>query len=133
MLTWVARQISITRVYWPTLFWLAAVSNLSSTAFLVAAPIVGGVVPLSLLAAVLVLGCASGGLRAVALGHLAPQWRAEVHRWLWAYALMAPLSGLVTAYAVLSALLSRRIEWRGVRYEMRSPNETVVLGRSRPI
>ena len=133
MLTWVARQISITRVYWPTLFWLAAGSNLSSTAFLVLAPVVGGVVPLSLLAVVLALGCASGGLRAVALGHLAPQWRAEVHRWLWAYVLMAPLSGLVTAYAVLNALLSRRIEWRGIRYEMRSPNETVVLGRSKSI
>jgi cellulose synthase/poly-beta-1,6-N-acetylglucosamine synthase-like glycosyltransferase len=133
MLTWVARQISITRVYWPTLFWLAAVSNLSSTAFLVVAPIVGGVVPLSLLAAVLVLGCASGGLRAVALGHLAPQWRVEVHRWLWAYVLMAPLCGLVTTYAVLSALVSRQIEWRGIRYEMRSPNETVVLERSKSI
>ena len=132
-LSWVSRQISITRVYWPLLFWLAAVSNLSSAAFLVLALVVGGVVPLSLLAAVLVLGCVSGGLRAVALGHLAPQWRAEVHRWLWAYVLMAPLSGLVTGYAVVRALASRRIEWRGTRYEMRSPNETVILDRSRPI
>ena len=133
MLSWVARQIRITRVYWPLLFWLAAGSSLSSMAFLVLAPVVGGVVPLSMLAAVLVLGCASGGLRAVALAHLAPQWREEVHRWLWAYVLMAPLSGLVSTYAVLSALASRRIEWRGVRYEMRSPNETVVLERFRSI
>ena len=133
MLSWVARQISITRVYWPALFWLTAVSNLSSMAFLVLAPLVGGVVPLALLAAVLGLGCASGGLRAVALGHLAPQWRVEVHRWLWAYVLMAPLCGLITAYAVLSALVSRQIEWRGIRYEMRSPNETVVLERSKSI
>lgn len=133
MLSWVARQISITRVYWPLLFWLAAASSLSSTAFLVLAPVVGGVVPLSLLAVVLALGATSGGLRAVALGHLAPRWRAEVHRWLWAYVLMAPLSGLVTSYAVVSALRSRRIEWRGFRYEMRSPNETVILERPRPI
>ena len=97
------------------------------------APVVGGAQPLSLLAAILTLGCASGGLRAVALGYLAPQWRAEVHRWLWAYALMAPLSGLVTTYAVLNALASRRIEWRGTRYEMRSSNETVILDRSGPI
>lgn len=133
MLTWVARQISITRVYWPLLFWLAAATNLSATAFLVLAPVAGGAVSLSLLAAVLLMGCASGGLRARALARLAPQWRGEVNRHLWAYTLMAPLSGLVTAYGVVSALLSRRIEWRGIRYEMRSPNETVVLGRSGPI
>jgi hypothetical protein len=42
---------------------------------------------------------------------------------------MAPLAGLATFYGVTRALLSRRIEWRGTLYEMRSPNETVVLGR----
>ena len=42
---------------------------------------------------------------------------------------MAPLSGLVTFYGVARALASRRIEWRGTRYEMRSPHETLVLGR----
>jgi cellulose synthase/poly-beta-1,6-N-acetylglucosamine synthase-like glycosyltransferase len=129
VLTWAARQISITRVYWPALFRLAVVSSGSATAFLVLAPLVGGAVPLGLLAAVLALGCASGGLRAVALARLAPQWRGEVRRFSWAYALMAPLSGLVTFYGVARALLSRRIEWRGTRYEMRSPHETLVLGR----
>jgi cellulose synthase/poly-beta-1,6-N-acetylglucosamine synthase-like glycosyltransferase len=128
-LSWVARQISITRVYWPALFRLALVSTVSSTAFLVLAPVVGGTLPLALLATVLALGCASGGLRAVALARLAPQWRGDVRRFLWAYVLMAPLAGLVTFYGVTRALLSRRIEWRGTRYEMRSPNETLVLGR----
>jgi cellulose synthase/poly-beta-1,6-N-acetylglucosamine synthase-like glycosyltransferase len=129
LLSWAARQISITRVYWPTLFWLAAATNLSSTAFLVLAPLVGGALPLGLLAAILVLGGASGGLRAVALGRLAPRWRRDVRGFFWAYVLMAPLSGLVTAYGILRALASRRIEWRGRRYEMRSPSETVVLER----
>jgi cellulose synthase/poly-beta-1,6-N-acetylglucosamine synthase-like glycosyltransferase len=129
VLSWAARQISITRVYWPALFWLAAVSSLSSAAFLVLAPVVGGTLPMALLITILALGGAAGGLRAVAVGRLAPRWRPEVRRLLWAYVLMAPLSGLVTAFGVLRALASRRIEWRGTRYEMRSPNETVVLGR----
>jgi hypothetical protein len=128
-LSWAARQISITRVYWPALFRLAVVSSLSATAFLVLAPLVGGALPLGLLAAVLGLGCTSGGLRAMALGRLAPQWRRDVRRHLWAYVLMAPLAGLVTFYGVARALASRRIEWRGTLYEMRSPNETLVLGR----
>jgi ceramide glucosyltransferase len=129
VLSWAARQISITRVYWPALFRLAVLSSCSATAFLVLAPLVGGALPLGLLAVVLGLGCASGGLRAVALARLAPQWRRDVRRYLWAYVLMAPLAGLVTFYGVVRALASRRIEWRGTLYEMRSPNETLVLSR----
>jgi cellulose synthase/poly-beta-1,6-N-acetylglucosamine synthase-like glycosyltransferase len=129
VLTWVARQISITRVYWPSLFRPAAVTSLCSLAFLVLAPIAGGALPLTLLAATLGLGMAAGGLRALAVCRLAPRWRSEVRRLLWAYALMAPLAGLVTAFGILRALASRRIEWRGRSYYMRSPNETLVLRR----
>ncbi len=129
VLSWAARQISITRVYWPLLFWLAAANSLGSATFLALAPVVGGTLPLTLMAAVLALGITAGGLRALAVSRLAPQWRVELRRLLWAYALMAPLAGLVTAAGVLRALASRRIEWRGTRYEMRSPHETLVLGR----
>jgi cellulose synthase/poly-beta-1,6-N-acetylglucosamine synthase-like glycosyltransferase len=127
--SWAARQISITRVYWPALFRLAAFSSLCSTAFLVLAVVVGGTLPLALLLGVLALGAVSGALRAVALGRLAPRWQPEVRRLLWAYALLSPLVGLVTTYGVLRALASRRIEWRGRSYLMRSPNETLVLER----
>jgi ceramide glucosyltransferase len=129
VLSWVARQISITRVYWPWLFWLAAVNSLGSVAFLALAPAVGGKLPLALLAAILALGIAAGGLRALAVCRLAPQWRAEIRPLLWAYALMAPLAGIATAFGVVFALASRRIEWRGTRYEMRSPHETLVGDR----
>jgi cellulose synthase/poly-beta-1,6-N-acetylglucosamine synthase-like glycosyltransferase len=129
VLTWAARQISITRVYWPALFRLAAASSLCSATFLALAPVVGGALPLSLLSASLGLGMASGGLRAVAVCRLAPHWCPEVRRLLWAYVLMAPLAGLVTAFGVARALASRRIEWRGRSYYMRSPNETLVLER----
>jgi GT2 family glycosyltransferase len=128
-LSWAARQISITRVYWPALFRAAAVSSLCATGFLMLAPVAGGRLALGLLAAVLSLGCLSGGLRAMALARLAPQWRGDVRRCFWAYVLLAPIAGLVTTYGVLRALASRRIEWRGTRYEMRSPHETLVLGR----
>lgn len=129
VLAWTARQIGITRVYWPALFRLAAASSLSYAALLVLAPLAFSALPLALLGASLALGVTAGALRALALGELAPQWREELGPWLWAYALMAPLAGLVTALGVLRALRSRRIEWRGIRYEMRSPHETLVLGR----
>jgi cellulose synthase/poly-beta-1,6-N-acetylglucosamine synthase-like glycosyltransferase len=128
-LAWTARQISITRVYWSGLFRLAAASSLCSTGFLFLAAAVGGALPLGLLALVLALGCAGGGLRAAAVARLAPRWRDDVRRFFWAYVLLSPLAGLVTTAGVLRALASRRIEWRGTRYEMRSPHETLVLGR----
>jgi ceramide glucosyltransferase len=127
-LSWSARQISITRVYWPRLFRLAALGTLPSAAFLVLAPVVGGPVPLGLLAFVLATSAATGVLRALTLERRAPRWRADIRRFLWAYALLAPLSGVVTAWGVLRALASRRIEWRGKAYEMRSAHETVILG-----
>ena len=127
LLAWSARQISITRVYWPAVFRLAAASNLCSTSFLVLAPLVGGAFPLALVASVLLLSGTSGGLRALALGRLAPRWRRDTRRFLWAYVVMAPLASFVTAAGVVRALVSRRIEWRGRMYEMRSPSETVIL------
>jgi ceramide glucosyltransferase len=126
-LAWSSRQIGITRVYWPALFRLAAVANLPSAAFLVLAPLVGGALPLALLGFVLALGATSGGLRARALATLVPRWRGDLDRFLWAFALLAPLSSLVTAWGILRALASRRIEWRGKVYEMRSPRETVIM------
>jgi ceramide glucosyltransferase len=126
-LSWSARQISITRVYWPRLFRLAALGTLPSAAFLVLAPVVGGAVPLALLALVLCVSVATGGLRALALERHTPHWRADLRRFLWAYALLSPLCGLVTAWGVVRSLATRRIEWRGKLYEMRSPRETVIL------
>jgi cellulose synthase/poly-beta-1,6-N-acetylglucosamine synthase-like glycosyltransferase len=75
VLSWAARQISITRVYWPALFRLAAASSLCSAACLVLAPLAGGTLPLALLIASLGMGSAAGGLRAVAVARLDPRWR----------------------------------------------------------
>jgi ceramide glucosyltransferase len=129
LFAWTARQIGITRVYWPGLFRLAVLGNLPSTALLIVAPAVGASFPLALLGLVLLCGAASGGLRALALSRIAPQWHDELRRFLWAYTLLAPLGGLLTTWGILRALASRRIAWRGKRYLMRSASETVILER----
>lgn len=120
LLDWTTRQIRITRVYWPRMFYLAAASHLAYAAFLVLAPFAGPP-SVALLAAVLLVTCASGGRRAAA---------EPLASHVWAYALFAPLASLVTAQGVVRALLSRRILWRGKLYEMRSPEETVLLGET---
>jgi cellulose synthase/poly-beta-1,6-N-acetylglucosamine synthase-like glycosyltransferase len=124
LLSWCARQITITRVYWPELFAIAAATHLIYGAFLALALLQGAFV---LTAIVLLPGLIGGGLRAKAIAELAPQWRAAISRHLWAYFLLVPFAGVLTLLGVLRALCSRRIEWRGKCYEMRSPTETMVL------
>ncbi len=125
LLSWCARQLTITRVYWPALFSIAAATHLIYGAFLALAILQGA---FALLAIVLLPGLIGGGLRAKAIGELAPQWRETISRHIWAYFLLVPIAGVVTLLGVLRALWSRRIEWRGRVYEMRSPTETVILG-----
>jgi len=124
VLSWSARQITITRVYWPALFAVAAATHLIYGAFLALALFQGA---FALTGMVLLPGLIGGGLRAAAIAELAPQWRETISRHLWAYCLLVPFAGLLTLLGVLRALGSRRIEWRGKIYEMRSPAETIVL------
>ncbi len=124
LFSWSARQIAITRVYWPAFFAFAAVTHLIYGTFLGIALIQGR---FGLMAVVLLPGILGGGLRAMAIAELAPQWRETISRYLWAYALFVPLAGTMTLLGVLRALASRRIEWRGKLYEMRSPTETRIL------
>jgi len=124
LMSWCARQIAITRVYWPALFAVAAATHLVYGAFLALALLQGR---FALTGIVLLPGLVGGGLRASAIADLAPQWRETISRHLWAYFLLVPFAGVVTLMGVLRALWSRRIEWRGKCYEMRSPTETMVL------
>ena len=119
LLSWVARQIKITRVYWPAWFWAAAAHHGLYTAFLVLGPWAGGRAGFVLWVAVLFMGAWTGAARARRF-----PW---VRQYAWAYATMFPLASFLTVQAVLRALVSRRIEWRGRVYEMRSPTETVIV------
>jgi hypothetical protein len=124
LVSWCARQLAITRVYWPALFTVAAVTHLLYGAFLAIALVQGH---FALTALVLLPGVVAGGLRAKAIAELAPRWRGTISRHLWAYALLVPVAGTLTLFGIARALVSRRIEWRGKLYEMHSPTETRIL------
>jgi cellulose synthase/poly-beta-1,6-N-acetylglucosamine synthase-like glycosyltransferase len=119
LLSWVSRQIKITRVYWPRLFWMAAVHHAIYATFLVLGPWAGGGIGLGLWGAVLVMGAWTGARRARRY-----RW---VDRHRWAFATLFPLASFVTLQGVVRALASRRVTWRGRVYEMRSPAETVII------
>jgi cellulose synthase/poly-beta-1,6-N-acetylglucosamine synthase-like glycosyltransferase len=135
------RQLKITRVYAPRLWRIVLISNL-----LFVAVFYGGLalslvrfsrglpfaLPLALVAAIFVLGSCKAllRLRAVALAFDAEHKIRRIstlaaHLFLW------PLASALFLYNALAAACSRRIRWRGIDYELKSPTETVIIDASR--
>jgi ceramide glucosyltransferase len=130
------RQLKITRVYAPALWKIVLVSNL-----LFVLVFYGGLAlacaraalgldyawPLAFVSAVFLLGTwkASFRLRAAAL--VLEDHHAQLRAGLWPHLLLWPLTAALFLYNALAAALSRRIEWRGVTYELKSATETAII------
>jgi cellulose synthase/poly-beta-1,6-N-acetylglucosamine synthase-like glycosyltransferase len=134
------RQLKITRVYAPRLWRTVLISNL-----LFVAVFYGGLalalsrlwrglpaaLPLAFVAAIFVLGSVKALLRlravALAFNDAHKIWRTATlaaHLFLW------PLASALFLYNALAAAFSRRISWRGINYELKSPAETVIINAS---
>jgi ceramide glucosyltransferase len=132
------RQIRITRVYAPRMWALAALAHgfYCGTVLFAAAAIVNevftGVAAFSLLLLALLiplLAALKGALRAVAVSELLPEWRTEVQQWSWAWIALAPVVPFLYLWNMVGAAFSRQVRWRGIRYELISPNQTRILQR----
>ena len=135
-LAWSGRQLAITRVYHPKLWALALFSQALGSFTLwggMAVVIVGwargaGTLGIGLLlAAIYLLGCSKGWLRLRAVSTLFPEQGDLLRRHRVAYLFWGPLASLVSLKGLIGPLWTRDIEWRGIRYRMISPAETVVL------
>jgi len=127
---WCTRQMAITRVYWPNLWRIAGGSQILYSLFLVVGSLAvasGDTIVGGMLAAVLAAGALTGALRARAIQQIGPEWKRCLSGFTLAYALCVPLVGLLTAYGFIRSLLSRRIQWRGKTYEMKSRTETLII------
>jgi ceramide glucosyltransferase len=134
------RQIKITRVYAPHLwkFVLLGGALFALTFFggsllvLVRAALgLSFIIPLVLLGVIFLLGAAKGFVRWQAVMIPLARYRSELRRDLVAQILLWPFASLLYLYNAIAAGLSRRIEWRGITYELKSPGETVIISRDR--
>jgi len=130
------RQIIITRVYAPRLWTMATLAHLLYCSTLLlgigltfAAWLTGGPgVHLLLLALVVAfLAAAKGYLRLVAVSELLPAWKEKLLAYGWAWTLLAPLVPFLYLWNSLVAAFTRRIVWRGIRYELVSAHHTRIL------
>lgn len=140
LLEFTTRQLTVTRVYAPRVWLLAACTHLlynfacwGGAALLVAHALSGrpiGDTLAVLLAGSFWLGALTGGVRAFVAAQVLPsECRARIRRSCWAYLLAGPVVSLLYLYNILASALTRRIRWRGIGYEMISPNETVIFHR----
>jgi cellulose synthase/poly-beta-1,6-N-acetylglucosamine synthase-like glycosyltransferase len=141
LLEFSTRQMTITRVYAPRLWWLALVTHL-----LYSLTFWGGLVWLSinglggglgatlawLLISIFVLGAMTGWLRAAVASRLLAAHQRQLRKHQWAYLLFGPLVSLLYLYNALASAFTRRIVWRGIGYEMISPSKTLIWHRPSP-
>jgi cellulose synthase/poly-beta-1,6-N-acetylglucosamine synthase-like glycosyltransferase len=136
LLEFTTRQLKITRVYAPNLWRFVLFSNL-----LFVAVFFGGLAlaagraalglsfewPLAFVAVVFLLGVWKSFFRLRAVALALEDRHAELRAGLWAHLLLWPLTAALFLYNALAAALSRRITWRGIEYELKSPNETAII------
>jgi len=128
----------ITRVYSPKRWMLGMISHLGySLTFLYGIVVILAVMisgdswgQLALLElAPPLLAAMKGALRTAALDQLLPEWKARLAQWGWVWIALAPLVPFLFSWNFLSSLATRRIRWRGIRYELVSPSLTRILTR----
>lgn len=135
---WSRRQMTILRVYLPRLWWLSLLAQsvnalalwggLAALATVARPQAAASSTLASLLLGVYLLGCGKALLRLRAVVRLYPNHAAALRRHLWAYVFATPLASLASLAALLASAASREIEWRGIRYRLRSADETEVVG-----
>jgi hypothetical protein len=75
------------------------------------------------------LGSAKAYLRLQAVAVPLDPNKKELFKTLPAHLLLWPLASALFLCNAINALLSRRIKWRGITYELKSPVETVIIAR----
>jgi ceramide glucosyltransferase len=136
LLEFTNRQILITRVYSPRRWMMGALAHLSYSLTLVYATVVilstmiegdpwGQLVLLTV--GIPLLAAMKGAMRTIAVSELLPEWKAKLLDWGWVWFALAPVVPFLFSWNFISSLLTKRIRWRGIRYELVSPTVTRVL------
>ncbi len=134
------RQMKITRVY-AAHFWKA--SLIGSLVFSVVFWTGGGLLFFAagvhfwltflLMLTIFTLGALKSLLRLKAVKLVLKDYEKELNRQLPAHLTLWIFTPLVYFYNCLSALVSRKITWRGIEYELKSATETVILSTNKSL
>jgi ceramide glucosyltransferase len=121
LLEFTTRQVTITRVYHPRLWWTACVGQLIFNTAFWGCLWVEPRITLGLYA----LAAAKSWVRLRAVRSVVPPAALSGHDWF--YILSSPAVGLLYLFNTICSALSTDIKWRQIRYKLVSPNETRVV------
>src|SRR5205085_8586989 len=140
LLEFTTRQLKITRVYaphlWRAVFVGAAifvVTFFGGIALVVTRAALGFsfMTPLILVLIMFAMGAAKSHLRVRVVAAVIGDQRANSTASTLAHVTLWPLASALYLYNAIAAVASRRIKWRGIHYELKSPNETVIIEKQR--
>lgn len=136
LIEFTTRQLKITRAYAPHL-WKAVlfgsvifvITFFGGAALVIARALMhlSFATPLFLLLVLFVMGAMKAHLRLRAVGYFIRDDRVNSLTALIAQVTLWPLASALYLYNSLAAAASRRIKWRGITYELKSPTETVII------
>jgi len=136
MLEFTTRQMKITRVY-ATPLWLLSMFGstvflsviASSVAIMASLRMNGWLSWFALATVVLVFGLSIGKayLRLKAIRLALPNWESALKKQTFPQVTLFLVAPIIFLYNCLAALFSRRINWRGTVYELKSRTETVII------
>lgn len=136
LLEFTNRQLKITRVYAPHLWKPVLIGSLlfclvffGGSVLVVARAMNHSsiVVPVLLLAIIYLLGTLKAHIRMKALVSIMPTYGRELRRgWIF-HLVLWPFTSALYLWNALVATASRRIKWRGITYELKSPTEAVII------
>lgn len=136
LLEFTTRQLKITRIYAPHLWRIVLISNLlfviiffGGVGLTVTRAALGlsFIIPLISLLTIYALGSLKAYLRWRAVKLPLASYLAQLRRDAFAHLFLWPFASIIYLYNALAALVSRRITWRGITYELKSPKETVII------
>jgi ceramide glucosyltransferase len=136
LLEFTTRQLKITRVYaphlWKAVFFGAlifVVTFFGGIALLVTRAALGVSImtPLILVLIMFAMGAAKSHLRLRAVAAVISDKRVTSTAATLAHVMLWPFASALYLYNAIAAVASRRIKWRGIDYELKSPNETVII------
>lgn len=133
LLEFTTRQVKITRVYASHL-WLPLMlgSGLFTVVFFGGMGLLAmtrSLPVLVILAVLFLLGASKSLVRWSAIRSPLAVHRSKLNRDLWAHVFLWPFASLLYFYNTIVAGFSRRIKWRGITYELKSPSEAVIISR----
>jgi ceramide glucosyltransferase len=132
------RQMILTRVYEPRLWWRGGLSHLIYIVMLIlgvtiaAGDWIAGAPSFQIITLLLLpplLAVVRGVLRLMAVIELLPEWKQQLLAQGWIWTVLSPLVPFFSFWNHLVSATTRRIRWRGVRYELTSAAATRVLPR----